>query len=129
MQTILGANGVIGREVSRLLPVYTDRIRQVSRTPVGVNPSRRARTAVRSPASRNPPCLRTRSPRARALDASRPRSPSTRSDRRIPSAATSMEWEAVRRASAATSAPDRPFFPPGDPGDRWPYPGSALLWH
>jgi nucleoside-diphosphate-sugar epimerase len=39
MQTILGANGVIGREVSRLLPEYTDRIRQVSRTPVAVNAS------------------------------------------------------------------------------------------
>jgi nucleoside-diphosphate-sugar epimerase len=33
MQTILGANGVIGRELSRHLLRYTDRIRQVSRAP------------------------------------------------------------------------------------------------
>lgn len=33
MQTILGANGVIGRELSRQLRPYTDRIRQVARTP------------------------------------------------------------------------------------------------
>ena len=39
MQTILGANGVIGRELSRLLPSYTDRVRQVSRTPRAVNPT------------------------------------------------------------------------------------------
>lgn len=39
MQTILGANGVIGRELSRLLPQYTDRIRQVGRNPRRVNPS------------------------------------------------------------------------------------------
>ena len=38
MQTILGANGVIGRELSRALLAHTDRIRQVSRTPRGVNP-------------------------------------------------------------------------------------------
>ena len=38
MQTILGANGVIGREVSRALLQYTDRIRQVSRSPAAVNP-------------------------------------------------------------------------------------------
>ncbi len=37
MQTILGANGVIGRELSMLLPKYTDRIRQVSRAPKMVN--------------------------------------------------------------------------------------------
>jgi len=37
MQTILGANGVIGREVSRHLPQYSDRIRQVSRSPKRVN--------------------------------------------------------------------------------------------
>jgi nucleoside-diphosphate-sugar epimerase len=37
MQTILGANGVIGREVSRLLPQYTDCVRQVSRNPRKVN--------------------------------------------------------------------------------------------
>lgn len=39
MQTILGANGVIGRELSRALPAYTDRIRQVSRSPERVNPT------------------------------------------------------------------------------------------
>lgn len=33
MQTILGANGVIGRELSRHLSTYTDRVRQVSRAP------------------------------------------------------------------------------------------------
>lgn len=37
MQTILGANGVIGRELARRLPSYTDRVRQMSRTPVRVN--------------------------------------------------------------------------------------------
>jgi hypothetical protein len=37
MQTILGANGVIGRELSRRLPQYADRIRQVSRSPKPVN--------------------------------------------------------------------------------------------
>ena len=39
MQTILGANGVIGRELSRHLPQYSDRIRQVSRSPKPVNPA------------------------------------------------------------------------------------------
>jgi nucleoside-diphosphate-sugar epimerase len=39
IQTILGANGVIGRELSRYLAPYTDRIRQVSRNPKAVNPS------------------------------------------------------------------------------------------
>ena len=39
MQTILGANGVIGRELSRHLGQYTDRIRQVSRSPRPVNPT------------------------------------------------------------------------------------------
>lgn len=40
MQTILGANGVIGRELSRHLPVYTQaRIRQVSRSPRRVHPT------------------------------------------------------------------------------------------
>jgi nucleoside-diphosphate-sugar epimerase len=33
MHTILGANGVIGRELSRCLRLHTDRIRQVSRSP------------------------------------------------------------------------------------------------
>ena len=37
MQTILGANGVIGRELARRLPAYTDRVRLVSRTPRRVN--------------------------------------------------------------------------------------------
>src|SRR5918994_3787478 len=37
MQTILGANGVIGRELSRHLPQYSDGIRQVSRSPKPVN--------------------------------------------------------------------------------------------
>jgi nucleoside-diphosphate-sugar epimerase len=39
MQVILGANGVIGRELSRELTRYTDRIRQVSRNPRAVNPT------------------------------------------------------------------------------------------
>jgi len=39
MQTILGANGVIGVELSRHLPEYTDRVRQFSRKPKSVNPS------------------------------------------------------------------------------------------
>ena len=39
MQTVLGANGVIARELSRQLPLYTDRIRQVSRSPRRVNPT------------------------------------------------------------------------------------------
>jgi len=37
MQTILGANGVIGNELSRLLPQCTDKVRQVSRNPKQVN--------------------------------------------------------------------------------------------
>ncbi|MEX1132775.1 MAG: NAD-dependent epimerase/dehydratase family protein [Flavobacteriales bacterium] len=37
MQTILGANGVIGNELSKLLPQYTDKVRQVSRNPKQVN--------------------------------------------------------------------------------------------
>lgn len=39
MQTILGANGVIARELSRVLPDYNTTIRQVSRHPRKVNPS------------------------------------------------------------------------------------------
>lgn len=39
MHTILGANGVIGRELSRHLREYHARIRQVSRTPRPVNPT------------------------------------------------------------------------------------------
>lgn len=38
MQTILGANGVIGRELSKSLTAYTKHIRQVSRKPARVNP-------------------------------------------------------------------------------------------
>ncbi len=45
MQTILGANGVIGRELSRRLPAYTGRVRQVSRTPARVNPTDEVRSA------------------------------------------------------------------------------------
>ncbi len=37
MQTILGANGVIGNELSKLLPQHTDKVRQVSRHPKQVN--------------------------------------------------------------------------------------------
>lgn len=37
MQTILGANGVIGRERSRQLPQFTPRVRQVSRSPKALN--------------------------------------------------------------------------------------------
>ena len=37
MQTILGANGVIGRELSRHLASHTGRLRQVSRTPKAVH--------------------------------------------------------------------------------------------
>ena len=39
MQTILGANGTIAQELSKLLPVYTNKIRQVSRHPKKVNES------------------------------------------------------------------------------------------
>ncbi len=39
MQTILGANGVIGRELSPHLLSYTDRVRQVSRAPASVHPT------------------------------------------------------------------------------------------
>ena len=39
MQTILGANGVIGQELSKYLPQYTTQIRQVSRNPKKVNAS------------------------------------------------------------------------------------------
>ena len=37
MQCILGANGTIGRELSRVLPTYTNVIRQVGRNPRRVN--------------------------------------------------------------------------------------------
>ncbi len=39
MQTILGANGIIGQELSKHLPRYSSFIRQVSRNPQKVNPS------------------------------------------------------------------------------------------
>jgi nucleoside-diphosphate-sugar epimerase len=39
MQTILGANGVIGKEVSKHLPRFTNQIRQVGRNPQKVNAS------------------------------------------------------------------------------------------
>jgi nucleoside-diphosphate-sugar epimerase len=39
VQTILGANGVIGRELSPRLLSHTDRVRQVSRHPRQVNPT------------------------------------------------------------------------------------------
>ncbi len=39
VQTILGANGSIGRELSRFLPQYTAQIRQVSRRPNKINVS------------------------------------------------------------------------------------------
>jgi nucleoside-diphosphate-sugar epimerase len=39
VQTILGANGVIGRELSRHLRPYTDRVRQVSRSPRRIDPT------------------------------------------------------------------------------------------
>jgi len=39
MQTILGAGGVIGRELSQSLLAYTNRIRQVSRARKAVNPA------------------------------------------------------------------------------------------
>ena len=37
MQTILGSSGVIGKEVAKVLPQYTDKIRLVSRDPKKVN--------------------------------------------------------------------------------------------
>jgi len=39
MQTILGANGIIGQELSKLLPQHTAQLRQVSRNPKKVNAS------------------------------------------------------------------------------------------
>jgi nucleoside-diphosphate-sugar epimerase len=39
MQTILGAGGVIGKELAKSLPQYTDKIRLVSRNPRKVNPT------------------------------------------------------------------------------------------
>lgn len=45
MQCILGANGTIGRELSRVLPQYTNAIRQVGRNPRKVNASDETVTA------------------------------------------------------------------------------------
>jgi len=45
MHTILGANGVIARELSRSLVAYTSAIRQVSRHPRQVNPTDETRVA------------------------------------------------------------------------------------
>jgi nucleoside-diphosphate-sugar epimerase len=39
MQTILGAGGIIGKELAKSLPKYTDKIRLVSRHPKKINPS------------------------------------------------------------------------------------------
>ncbi len=39
MQTILGAGGIIGLELARILPEYTDRVRLVGRNPQAVIPS------------------------------------------------------------------------------------------
>lgn len=39
MQTILGSGGIIGIELAKALPKYTDKIRLVSRNPVKVNPT------------------------------------------------------------------------------------------
>jgi nucleoside-diphosphate-sugar epimerase len=39
MQTILGAGGIIGKELAKSLPQYTDQIRLVSRNPKEVNPN------------------------------------------------------------------------------------------
>lgn len=39
MQTILGSSGVIGTELAKALPKYSDKIRLVSRNPQKVNPS------------------------------------------------------------------------------------------
>jgi nucleoside-diphosphate-sugar epimerase len=39
MQTILGANGVIGRALSRALYSYAERTRQVSRAPMRMHPT------------------------------------------------------------------------------------------
>lgn len=39
MQTILGAGGIIGRELSSHLPRFTSQVRQVSRNPQKVNPT------------------------------------------------------------------------------------------
>src|SRR5690606_30265253 len=45
MQTILGASGVVGRELARALRAFTDRIRLVSRTPRAIDPKDEAHPA------------------------------------------------------------------------------------
>jgi nucleoside-diphosphate-sugar epimerase len=45
LQTILGANGIIGRELSKYLPGYSKQLRQVSRNPKKVNASDEIRRA------------------------------------------------------------------------------------
>jgi nucleoside-diphosphate-sugar epimerase len=45
MQTILGAGGIIGRELAKSLPRYTDQIRLVSRSPRKINPNDEIMTA------------------------------------------------------------------------------------
>lgn len=37
MQVILGANGVVGRDLARRLPAWADRVRQVARPPTRIN--------------------------------------------------------------------------------------------
>ncbi|MCZ7598270.1 MAG: NAD-dependent epimerase/dehydratase family protein [Gammaproteobacteria bacterium] len=44
-QTILGAGGVIGRELARILPEYADRVRLVSRNPRAVTDGNETRSA------------------------------------------------------------------------------------
>ncbi len=39
MQTILGSSGIIGKELAKALPQYTNKIRLVSRNPKKVNDS------------------------------------------------------------------------------------------
>lgn len=47
MQTILGAGGIIGKELAKSLPKYTDRIRLVSRNPKKTNLTEKAVSAKR----------------------------------------------------------------------------------
>src|SRR5690606_30239338 len=44
-QTILGAGGVIGRELARILPEYADHVRLVSRNPRAVTDGNETRSA------------------------------------------------------------------------------------
>jgi nucleoside-diphosphate-sugar epimerase len=45
VQTILGAGGSVGRELARILPEFTDRVRLVSRNPTKVDPSNEVHAA------------------------------------------------------------------------------------